>query len=73
MKGDLFEGVTPEMIQRLDDYEGSAYTRQLAEVTLDDGRKLAAWLYCYSMPVADLELIPSGDWIDFISLPFPLE
>jgi gamma-glutamylcyclotransferase (GGCT)/AIG2-like uncharacterized protein YtfP len=60
--GDVFEGVTAGMLERLDDYEGSAYIRQLTEVSLDGGGKVAAYVYCYAMPTDGLEWITSGDW-----------
>jgi gamma-glutamylcyclotransferase (GGCT)/AIG2-like uncharacterized protein YtfP len=61
--GDVFEGVTTEMFQRLDDYEGADYARQLAEVTLEHGTGVAAYLYLYLPPTDGLELISSGDWL----------
>jgi len=60
--GDVFEGVTTEMFQHLDDYEGADYARQLAEVTLDNGSRVAVYLYLYLPPTDGLELIASGDW-----------
>ncbi len=62
VKGDLFEGVTTELLQRLDEYEGSAYSRVLAGVTLEDGTTLPAYFYRYALPTDQLEWIPSGDW-----------
>ena len=62
VKGDLFENVGDEMLQSLDDYEGPEYIRVLAQVAMDNGQKLAAYLYSYVMPVERLELLPSGDW-----------
>jgi len=63
--GDVFEGVSTEMFQRLDDYEGSEYARQLAEVTLENGGRIAAYLYLYLPATDGLELISSGDWLSF--------
>jgi len=62
VKGDVFEGVTAELLQKLDEYEGSDYTRELAEVTTEDGRKLSAYFYRYALPTDQLEWIRSGDW-----------
>jgi gamma-glutamylcyclotransferase (GGCT)/AIG2-like uncharacterized protein YtfP len=73
VKGDVFDGVTAEMLQRLDDYEGPEYSRQLAEVTLEGGGSIAAYLYLYVLPTEGLELIPSGDWNAFISKSSPPE
>jgi gamma-glutamylcyclotransferase (GGCT)/AIG2-like uncharacterized protein YtfP len=67
VKGDVFEGVTAEMLQRLDDYEGPEYVRQLAEITLENGSHVAAFVYLYALPTEGLELIPFGDWNEFIS------
>ncbi len=60
--GDLFEEVTAELLRELDDYEGDAYRRELMEVTMPNGQLLSAYVYCYAMPTAELEWIPSGDW-----------
>ena len=62
VKGDVFENISDELLQRLDDYEGPEYTRVVSEIRMEDGQKLAAYLYCYAMPVDQLEMIPSGDW-----------
>jgi gamma-glutamylcyclotransferase (GGCT)/AIG2-like uncharacterized protein YtfP len=62
VKGDVFEGVTAELLRWLDDYEGSEYVRQLAEVTMEDGQTLAAFFYCYALPTDQFEWIRSGDW-----------
>ncbi len=48
--GDLFEGVTAELFERLDEYEGPDYSRQLGEVTMEDGRILTAYCYRYALP-----------------------
>jgi gamma-glutamylcyclotransferase (GGCT)/AIG2-like uncharacterized protein YtfP len=60
--GDVFEGVTPELLERLDEYESAEYSRQLGEVTMPDGRTLTAYFYRYDLPTGHLEWIPSGDW-----------
>jgi len=62
VQGDLFEGVTAEILQRLDEYEGDEYLRQPVEATLEDGRALTAYCYRYALPTDQLEWIPSGDW-----------
>lgn len=38
------------------------YVREVATVRLCDGREVPVWIYLYNRPVADLELIPSGDF-----------
>lgn len=48
--GDVFEGVTGELFERLDEYEGAEYVRQLGDVTMEDGRTLRAYFYCYALP-----------------------
>jgi gamma-glutamylcyclotransferase (GGCT)/AIG2-like uncharacterized protein YtfP len=47
--GDVFEGITAELFERLDEYEGADYCRQLGEVTMDDGRTLTAYCYRYAL------------------------
>ncbi len=62
VKGDVFEGVTAELLRRLDEYEGGEYERGVGEVSMEDGRTLTAYFYCYVLPTGHLEWIPSGDW-----------
>ena len=57
----------------LDDYEdclpgnpaASQYRRDWRTVTLDSGRQLEAWVYCYNQPADHLPVIPSGDYLDW--------
>jgi len=51
------------LLQSLDDYEGSEYARQLAQVTMEDGSSLVAFFYLYVLPTDQLEWIRSGDWM----------
>jgi gamma-glutamylcyclotransferase (GGCT)/AIG2-like uncharacterized protein YtfP len=60
--GDVFEGITNHLLLQLDAYEGEEYIRHVAEITLDDGRTLAAYVYLYTLPVGRLIRIDSGDW-----------
>jgi gamma-glutamylcyclotransferase (GGCT)/AIG2-like uncharacterized protein YtfP len=62
VKGDLFEGVTPELLAQLDEYEGVGYSREIADAVLEDGTALAAYYYRYALPIGQLEWIRSGDW-----------
>jgi len=50
-------------LQRLDELEGhpDAYKRESAEVVLQDGTELSAWIYFYD--VAEGDLIESGDFL----------
>ena len=60
--GDVFEGFADDLMRQLDAYEGAEYTRNIAEVTLDDGRKLAVYVYLYALPTDRLVRIESGEW-----------
>ena len=62
VKGDVFEDVTAEMLERLDEYEGAEYSREIAEVRMEDGRTLTAYFYRYALRTDQLEWIQSGDW-----------
>lgn len=62
VRGDVFERVNAPMFRRLDEYEGAEYTRQVAEITMENGQTMAAFLYCYALPIDGLEPIISGDW-----------
>lgn len=69
--GELFQlGDKARMLAELDDFEvcdltnpaKSEYTRELLEVTLEDGSKVQAWGYLYLGSTDDLERIESGDF-----------
>jgi gamma-glutamylcyclotransferase (GGCT)/AIG2-like uncharacterized protein YtfP len=62
VKGDLFEGITAELWALLDDYEGDAYSREIVDVTMEDGRALQSYVYRYALFSESLEWIRSGDW-----------
>jgi gamma-glutamylcyclotransferase (GGCT)/AIG2-like uncharacterized protein YtfP len=63
VNGDVFGGVTAELLQQLDQYEGEEYSRQTAQVTMEDGQTFEAHCYCYVLPTTGLEWIRSGDWM----------
>ncbi len=50
VSGDVFEGVTAELFEWLDEYEGKEYARRVGEVTMEDGRTLTSYFYCYALP-----------------------
>lgn len=60
--GDVFEGITDDLMRHLDTYEGAEYTRHVAEVVLDNGRSLAVYVYLYAQPTDQLKRIESGEW-----------
>ena len=39
------------------------FERGVAEVTLEDGETVRAWIYWYRRPVDPRSRIPSGDWL----------
>lgn len=71
-RGEVFELTEPESAKALlDVYEGcqmlhphqSLYLRKIVPVTMDDGRKLEAWVYFYNRPLdASARRIASGDF-----------
>ncbi len=56
----------------LDEYEECAahspqphlYTRSRETISLQDGSVYSAWVYFYNLPVAEEQLIRSGDFLD---------
>ncbi|PLX96620.1 MAG: gamma-glutamylcyclotransferase [Desulfuromonas sp.] len=75
VRGEVYELVDAEaVLSRLDSYEEcgpgfpepAEYIRHQEEIHLADGHRCRAWIYLYNHPVADLPLIPSGD---FLALP----
>ncbi|MES2996052.1 MAG: gamma-glutamylcyclotransferase family protein [Verrucomicrobiota bacterium] len=53
-----------DLLGRLDDYEGDQYTRVLHRVTLEDAAQIEVWLWRWNRPMAGLERIPGGDWLE---------
>jgi len=60
--GDLFDGITDQLWQLLDNYEGPEYSRELADVITEGGNDTQAYVYRYLLPSDLLEWIRSGDW-----------
>ncbi len=61
---------TASVLARLDEYEGcdplhparGLFRRVRAEVALDDGRRVSAWVYLYNRDTTALRRIASGDY-----------
>ena len=75
--GEVYRMTHPAIVlQVLDEFEGcrteepdsSLYTRDLASVTLDDGRPVDAWVYFYNAPLGRAERIDSGDYLEHLKL-----
>ena len=60
--GDIFDGITDQLWQLLDNYEGPEYSRELADVITEGGNDTQAYVYRYLLPTDSLEWIRSGDW-----------
>jgi gamma-glutamylaminecyclotransferase len=65
-KGELY-AVAPQCLAELDELEEHPnwYRREPAEIAMDDGGRVTAWLYFFPQPRG--ELIPSGDYADFLA------
>jgi gamma-glutamylcyclotransferase (GGCT)/AIG2-like uncharacterized protein YtfP len=70
--GELYEVTDdPSVLAKLDEIEGfrpsepdtSLYLRAQVTVTLEDGRREAAWVYFYNAPLGQGQLIESGDYL----------
>ena len=68
--GDVWRLSGPDVLARLDRYEAcdpqdpaSPYVREEREIRLAAGGAAQAWIYLYNRPTAELELIPSGDFL----------
>src|SRR6202044_2915740 len=57
----LFDA-SSNLLETLDDYEGSEFERALSSVQLDDGKKIECWVYLYVGRTPG-RLIESGDWL----------
>jgi gamma-glutamylcyclotransferase (GGCT)/AIG2-like uncharacterized protein YtfP len=63
-----------DVLGELDGYEafdpadpaGSLYLRLAQEVELDDGTRLACWVYVYNRDPGQAPLIPDGDYLSWV-------
>lgn len=71
--GELLELPTPDKtLAWLDAYEGivpgdhphNEYEREMMDVTLASGERVAAWTYVYRQSIADKAFIATGRWLD---------
>lgn len=62
------------VLATLDDIEGydvneperSLYTRELTDVSVDDGSVQRAWVYFYNAPLGRAQRIESGDYLEHL-------
>ena len=75
VRGEVHEMLEPlTVLRELDGIEGyragepetSLYTRTRADVVLDDGRHVEAWVYFYNAPLGRAERITSGDYLEHL-------
>ena len=73
--GEVYRLRDPHYVfEMLDDYEECSskypepheYKRAKIDVHTTDGRKLKAWAYEYNHPTEALELIPSGNYVEYL-------
>ena len=73
--GEVYRLRDPDYVFKLlDDYEECSdkypepheYKRVQIDVHLTDGRKLQAWAYEYNHPTESLELISSGNYVEYL-------
>lgn len=70
--GEVFELTNPAVLDELDRYEECSsefpepheYKRAIKTVFVDN-QAILCWIYIYNRPTQDLELIPSGQFINF--------
>jgi gamma-glutamylcyclotransferase (GGCT)/AIG2-like uncharacterized protein YtfP len=75
--GEVYEMLeSADVLAALDEIEGfraaeperSLYTRIVTDVTLEDGRSLAAWAYFYNAPLGRAQRIESGDYLEHLNV-----
>ena len=65
--GDVFFIQNPERILTLlDTYEGSEFKREKESICMQDGTKIDAWIYWYSLEVKEKEKIKQGDYVSYL-------
>lgn len=58
-----------KILKSLDELEGCLYTRNIVEVSLENGETEFAWIYRWVLSTDSLVEIPSGDWALYTSTP----
>jgi gamma-glutamylcyclotransferase (GGCT)/AIG2-like uncharacterized protein YtfP len=75
--GEVHRMLNPEaVLTTLDEIEGvrpgrpdaSLYRREQTDVTLADGRRVAAWAYFYNAPLGRAQRIESGDYLQHLKV-----
>ena len=75
--GEVYEMTHPAIVLRaLDELEGyrseepesSLYVRSGAQVTLENGRQIDAWVFFYNAPLGRAERIESGDYLEHLKV-----
>jgi gamma-glutamylcyclotransferase (GGCT)/AIG2-like uncharacterized protein YtfP len=59
--GDLYQ-LHHGLFGVLDDYEGRGFPRRIMPVTLENGRRIDAWVYFYAGLMFRRKRIAGGDW-----------
>lgn len=63
VEGDVFAVLNEEKVFRvLDEYEGEEYGREQAEVTMDSGENVLAWIYWYNGQINEQLRITEKDY-----------
>lgn len=74
--GELYQLIHPDLLlDRLDTYEECGeqnpepkeYVREKRLVHSANGNAIEAWIYIYNRPVDDLDQIPSGDFVAYMT------
>jgi len=60
VQGEVFHLHSPEILDELDQYEGTDFARVEVTVILDSGDPLPCWVYEYNRPVEEVRRIPRG-------------
>lgn len=73
VRGELYELAEPSAtLELLDRYEScpndeaAAFERAVAQVALDLGQSVAAWVYYFRGPVSEDQYVASGDYLDVL-------
>jgi len=64
--GDLYVLADERAVFRvLDRYEGDNFCRRKGTISLENGKKIVAWIYLLSKPGVGLRVIPGGAYMRF--------
>ena len=61
--GELYAVMRPDILRKLDGYEGGEYRRERHRIGLAGANSIEAWIYIFVASTDGARLVPSGDYL----------